>query len=214
MHWIAPAAKDAATTSIVRLLVEILEPFHGRILDPRLRLRRHVGPVGVDPGWTARREYPCGADLTPRGDSDLTQRRGGAETQKGAEGMTENEIATIVVESAVEVHRTLGGPGLLELVYEEALAFEVESRGLTVQRQKPVPLVYKGRRLASDLRLDLLVNERVVVECKATVAYNRLFEAQVLTYLRLCDLRLGLVINFGERLVRQGIHRVVNGLEE
>lgn len=128
--------------------------------------------------------------------------------------MTENEIVTIVVESAIEVHRTLGGPGLLEAVYEEALAFELESRGLTVQRQKAVPLVYKGKRLASDLRLDLLVDERIIVECKATVAYNRLFEAQVLTYLRLCDLRLGLVINFGERLVRQGIHRVVNGLQE
>jgi GxxExxY protein len=77
-----------------------------------------------------------------------------------------------------------------------------------------VPLVYKGRRLTSDLRLDLLVNDRVIVECKATVAYNSLFEAQVLTYLRLCGLRLALVINFGERLVRQGIHRVVNGLQE
>jgi GxxExxY protein len=128
--------------------------------------------------------------------------------------MTENEIARIIVDSAVEVHRTLGGPGLLEAVYEEALAFELESRGLTVNRQKAVPLVYKGRRLASDLRLDLLVGERVIVECKATIAYNSLFEAQALTYLRLCDLRLALVINFGERQVRQGIHRVVNGLQE
>jgi GxxExxY protein len=128
--------------------------------------------------------------------------------------MTENEIAKIVVEAAIEVHRTLGGPGLLEAVYEEALAFELESRGLAVERQKPVPLVYKGRRLGSDLRLDLLVAERVIVECKATLAYNSLFEAQALTYLRLCDLRLALVINFGERQVRQGIHRVVNGLQE
>jgi GxxExxY protein len=128
--------------------------------------------------------------------------------------MTENDIATMIVESAIEVHRTLGGPGLLEAVYEEALAFELTSRGLTVARQKSVPLVYKGRRLASDLRLDLLAHERVIVECKSTVAYNRLFEAQALTYLRLCDLRLALVINFGERQVRQGIHRVVNGLQE
>jgi GxxExxY protein len=128
--------------------------------------------------------------------------------------MNENEIAKIVVDAAIEVHRTLGGPGLLEAVYEEALTFELESRGLTVHRQKAVSLVYKGRRLASDLRLDLLVNDRVIVECKATVAYNSLFEAQALTYLRLCSLRLALVINFGERLVRQGIHRVVNGLQE
>lgn len=128
--------------------------------------------------------------------------------------MTENEIAKIIVEAAIEVHRTLGGPGLLEAVYEEALAFELDSRGLAVERQKAVPLVYKGRRLGSDLRLDLLVAERVIVECKATIAYNSLFEAQALTYLRLCDLRLALVINFGERQVRQGIHRVVNGLQE
>ena len=128
--------------------------------------------------------------------------------------MKENEISRLIVDAAIDVHRTLGGPGLLEAVYEEALAFELESRGLTVHRQKVVPLVYKGRRLASDLRLDLLVSDRVVVECKSTVAYNSLFEAQALTYLRLCDLRLALVINFGERQVRQGIHRVVNGLQE
>jgi GxxExxY protein len=128
--------------------------------------------------------------------------------------MMENEIATIIIGAAIEVHRTLGGPGLLEFVYEEALAFELELRGLTVTRQKAVPLLYKGRRLASDLRLDLLVNDLVIVECKATTAYNSLFEAQALTYLRLCDLRRALVVNFGERQVRQGIHRVVNGLQE
>ena len=128
--------------------------------------------------------------------------------------MTENEVAKVIVEAAIEVHRTLGGPGLLEAIYEEALSFEIETRGRTVHRQKVVPLVYKGRRLGSDLRLDLLAFDLVIVECKATVAYNTLFEAQALTYLRLCDLRLALVINFGERQVRQGIHRVVNGLQE
>jgi GxxExxY protein len=128
--------------------------------------------------------------------------------------MTENEIAKVIVDAALEVHRTLGGPGLLESVYEEAMAFELESRGLSVQRQKVVPLVYKGKRLAADLRLDLLVGDRVIVECKATAAYSRLYEAQALTYLRLCELKLALVINFGEQRVRQGIHRVVNGLEE
>ena len=128
--------------------------------------------------------------------------------------MNENEISRIIVEAAIEVHRTLGGPGLIETVDEEALAFELESRGLTVHRQKAVPLVYKGKRLASDLRLDLLIYDRVVVECKAAVTYNRVFEAQALTYLRLLDLRLALVINFGERLVRHGIRRVVNGLQD
>ncbi|WP_437679733.1 GxxExxY protein [Sorangium sp. So ce131] len=128
--------------------------------------------------------------------------------------MKENEIAKIVIDAAIEVHRSLGGPGLLETVYEEALAFEIESRGLTVVRQKMVPLVYKGKRLASGLRLDLLVGDQVIVECKATSAYNRVFETQALTYLRLSDLKLAIVINFGEVSVRQGIHRVVNGLQE
>jgi GxxExxY protein len=128
--------------------------------------------------------------------------------------MNDNEIAKVVVDSAIEVHRVLGGPGLLEAVYEEALAFELESRGLVVNRQKAVPLLYRGKRLASDLRLDLLVNHRVIVECKATVAYNSVFESQALTYLRLSDLQLALVINFGESHVRRGIRRVVNGLRE
>ena len=126
--------------------------------------------------------------------------------------MTENEISKVVVEAAIEVHRTLGGPGLLESVYEEALAYELELRGLRVERQRVVPVVYKGKRLATQFRVDLIVVGRVVVECKAVSTYNRVFEAQVLTYLRQLDLKLGLVINFGERLVSNGIHRVVNGL--
>jgi len=126
--------------------------------------------------------------------------------------MHENAIAKITVDAAVEVHRTLGGPGLLESVYEEALAWELAHRGLTIERQKHVPIVYKGHMLASPLRLDLLVNERVIVECKATTQYNPIFEVQLLTYLRLTGLKLGLVINFGERLVKDGIHRVVNNL--
>jgi GxxExxY protein len=126
--------------------------------------------------------------------------------------MTENEISKVVVEAAIEVHRTLGGPGLLESVYEEALAYELELRGLTVERQRVVPVVYKGKRLATQLRVDLIVVGRVVVECKAVSTYNRVFEAQVLTCLRQLDLKLGLVINFGERLVSNGIHRAVNGL--
>ena len=126
--------------------------------------------------------------------------------------MTENEIGKVVVEAAIEVHRTLGGPGLLESEYEEALAYELELRGLRVERQRVVPVVYKGKRLATQFRVDLIVVGRVVVECKAVSTYNRVFEAQVLTYLRQLDLKLGLVINFGERLVSNGIHGVVNGL--
>ena len=126
--------------------------------------------------------------------------------------MNENAISRVVLMSAIEVHRTLGGPGLLESVYEEALTWELEDRGLEVERQKRVPIAYKGRILQTPLRLDLLLNGLVIVECKATADYNRIFEAQTLTYLRLMGLKLGLVINFGERLVKDGFHRVVNGL--
>ena len=128
--------------------------------------------------------------------------------------MTENEISKIIVGAAIEVHKTLGGPGLLEGVYEESLAYELSLRGLRVSRQLEVPISYKGVLLASPLRLDLLVNDLVIVDCKAVSQYNPIFASQVLTYLRLTDKRLGLVINFGERRVVDGIHRVVNNLIE
>jgi len=125
--------------------------------------------------------------------------------------MNENDISRIIVDSAIEVHRTLGGPGLLESVYEEALAWEFISRGLSVRRQFEVEISYKGNVLASPLRLDVLVNDLVIVEVKSVALYNRLFEAQALTYLRLMKLKLALVINFGDAKVGSGIHRVVNG---
>lgn len=126
--------------------------------------------------------------------------------------MTENEISKVVVDAAIEVHRTLGGPGLLEGVYEEALGYELGGRDLKVQHQLEVPIVYKDHQLGAPLRLDLVVEDKVIVEVKATRDYHPIFETQVLTYLRLMDRRLGLVINFGERRVADGIHRVVNGL--
>ncbi len=126
--------------------------------------------------------------------------------------MTENELSKIIVECAIEVHRTLGGPGLIESVYEEALAWELVQRNLTVARQDPLPIHYKGHCLATPLKIDLLVQSLVIVECKATIEYHSIFEVQTLTYLRLTGLKLGLVINFGEKLVKDGIHRVVNGL--
>jgi GxxExxY protein len=126
--------------------------------------------------------------------------------------MTENEISRIIYECAIEAHRTLGGPGLLESVYEEALAWEVAQRGLKVKRRVSVPIFYKGQHLATDLRLDLLVDDKVLVKCKATAQYQPIFEAQLLTSLRLTGLKLGMVINFGEMLAKNGIHRVVNGL--
>lgn len=126
--------------------------------------------------------------------------------------LSENQISATILDAAIEVHRTLGGPGLLESVYQEALAHELGKRGLSVEREKIVPLVYKGQTLANPLRLDLLVGGLVIVETKATSQYNDIFEAQLLTYLRLTGLKLGLVINFGEKKVKDGLHRVVNGL--
>lgn len=125
---------------------------------------------------------------------------------------SENEISRVIVQGAIEVHRTLGGPGLLESVYEEALAWELSNAGLHVDRQVEVPITYKSNILATPLFIDLLIDNKVIIECKATSHYNTVFEAQTLTYLRLTGLKLGMVINFGERMVKEGIHRVVNNL--
>jgi len=126
--------------------------------------------------------------------------------------MNENQLSHQIVGAAIEVHRTLGGPGLLESVYEEALAWELHRSGHSVQRQVVLPVLYKGQRLTSSLRIDLIVDELVIVECKSTPQYNPIFEVQTLTYLRMAGMKLGIVINFGERLVKDGIHRVVNGI--
>ena len=126
--------------------------------------------------------------------------------------VTENEISKVIVDSAIEVHREIGGPGLIESIYEEAMAEELLRRGMKVARQLPVPIVYKGKTLSVPLRLDLKVNDLVLVDNKAVTQWNPIFEAQMLTYLRLTRLKLGLVINFGEQYVKNGIHRVVNGL--
>ena len=126
--------------------------------------------------------------------------------------MTENELSYLIVKAAIEVHKTLGGPGLLESVYEEALAWELSENGLSVKRQEPLPINYKGQNLATPLQIDLIVHELVIVECKAVSKYHEIFESQALTYLRLTNLKLALVIHFGEKFVKDGIHRVVNGL--
>jgi GxxExxY protein len=126
--------------------------------------------------------------------------------------MEENKLSYEIIADAIEVHRTLGGPGLLESMYEEALTWELEQRGFQVERQKSVPIVYKNVPLATPLKLDMLVNNRIIVECKAVSEYNTIFEVQTLTYLRLTHLKLGLVINFGARTVKEGIRRVVNNL--
>jgi len=125
--------------------------------------------------------------------------------------MDESDLSYKIIGAAIEVHRTLG-PGLLESVYEEALCMELSFAGLMVERQLACPIVYKGQTLSQPLRIDLLVQKAIIVECKATVENNPLFAAQCLTYLRLSDLRLGLVINFGAKCLRDGIERVVNGI--
>lgn len=126
--------------------------------------------------------------------------------------MTENEVSKVIVDAAIEVHRVMGGPGLLEDIYEEAMDEELRLRGMPVERQLPVRLEYKGRILRKPLRLDMKVGGLVLVDNKAVSEWHPVFEAQMLTYLRLTGLKLGLVINFGERYVKHGIYRVVNGL--
>jgi GxxExxY protein len=124
--------------------------------------------------------------------------------------LDEQRVSAIIVDAAIEVHRTLGGPGLLESIYEEALAWELQLRGMAVERQVLVPVFYKGKRLTSPMRLDMIVESLVVVESKAVEKANRLFQAQALTYIRQRNVKLALVINFGERLVSRGIQRVIN----
>ena len=127
-------------------------------------------------------------------------------------GWSENQISHEIISCAIEVHRTLGGPGLLESVYEEALVWEMEQRSLQVSRQAQLPIKYKTAWLGAPLRIDVLVEDKVIVECKSVEEYNTIYEAQALTYLRLSGKRLALVINFGDHTIKDGVHRVVNGL--
>lgn len=126
--------------------------------------------------------------------------------------MTENQISRIIYEASIEVHKVLGGPGLLESIYEDALAHEISLMGLMVERQIQVPVFYKGVQIKQPLRLDLLVERKVIIEVKATELYHPIFAIQTLTYLRLSKLKLGMVVNFGQALMKNGIKRVVNGL--
>ena len=127
--------------------------------------------------------------------------------------MHENEISERILGAAIEVHRILG-PGLLEGIYEEALCRELRLRDVRFGRRKAVPVEYKGARLSSDLRLDLLVEGKVIVDAKAKACMTDQDHAKTLTYLRLTDTRLGLNINFHEARLVDGIKRIVNGLVE
>jgi GxxExxY protein len=134
-------------------------------------------------------------------------------TQREAEvaEMGENEIGEIVIGAAIRVHRALG-PGMLESTYEACLAHEISKRGLGVQRQASLPLHYDGIDLEAAYRLDLLVDDKVVVEVKAVEQMTRVYDAQLLSYLRLGNFKLGYLINFNVVLLKDGLKRMVNGL--
>jgi GxxExxY protein len=127
--------------------------------------------------------------------------------------MNENEIAKVVVDCALKVHTRLG-PGLLESVYKVALEYEIRQRGLIVQREVQVPITYGDIKFDEGFRMDLLVDSKVILELKSVEQIHPVHKKQLLTYLRLADKRLGLLINFGEEMIRDGISRVVNGLKE
>ena len=135
-----------------------------------------------------------------------TQRHRGTE-----EDQLDASLTYKIIGAAIEVHRTLGGPGLLESVYESALCHELSLQGLRIQTQVPVDVNYKGVKIRDPLVLDILVEGKIIVEVKATEKENPIHQVQLLTYLRLTGLRLGLLINFGSRHLKEGISRVING---
>jgi GxxExxY protein len=127
--------------------------------------------------------------------------------------MTENDISREIVDTAFQVHTKLG-PGLLETVYEVIMAHELKKRGMHVERQMPVPIVYEDLKFEEGFRADLVVNGLVVIELKSVDKLAKVHKKQLLTYLRLMDRKLGLLVNFGENLIKDGISRVVNGLDD
>ncbi len=127
--------------------------------------------------------------------------------------MTENEISRDVVDAAFKLHTELG-PGLLESVYEALLARDLESRGLQVVRQKPIPFEHRGMKFDEGFRADLMVNNLVIIELKSVEELHPSHKKQLKTYLKLSGKRLGLLINFGAPLIKDGIHRVVLGLPD
>jgi len=127
--------------------------------------------------------------------------------------MTENELAKQIVDAAYRIHTTFG-PGLFEIVYEVALAHELTKRGMNVVRQQAIPIRYESITFDEGFRADLIVEDKVIIEVKSIEAVARVHKKQLLTYLRLTGKRLGLLVNFGEELIKDGISRVVNGLTE
>jgi GxxExxY protein len=127
--------------------------------------------------------------------------------------MTENEIGKVVVDAAITLHKERGS-GLLETVYEVVLARELERRGLKVQRQVKIPIEFDGIKFEEGFRSDIIVENKVMLELKSVECVAKAHKKQLLTYLRLTGMKLGFLLNFGEALMRDGITRIVNGLEE
>jgi GxxExxY protein len=125
--------------------------------------------------------------------------------------MIENELSKIVVNSAYKVHKSLG-PGLLESAYEECLFYELTKTGLKIEKQKPLPLIYEEVKLDIGYRVDLIIESKLIIEIKSVEALNDVHFAQLLTYLKLTDCKLGLLINFNVSLIKNGIKRIVNNL--
>jgi len=125
--------------------------------------------------------------------------------------MTENDISKLIFESGLKVHKNLG-PGLLENAYEECLFYEISKLGIRIEKQKALPLIYEEVKLESGYRIDLIVENKVIVEIKAVEALHDIHMAQILTYLKLSNCKLGLLINFNTVLFKNGVKRVVNGL--
>ena len=121
-----------------------------------------------------------------------------------------NQLTSEIIGSAIEVHRNLS-PGLLESTYEECMAFELQERKLVVQRQHEIPVLYKGTKLDQNYRIDLLVNNQVIIELKSIIKIEPIHNAQLLTYLKLANIRYGLLLNFNVPVMRHGIKRLLNG---
>ncbi len=127
--------------------------------------------------------------------------------------MTENEIGTLVIESAIKVHKRLG-PGLLELIYEVALCYELKQHRLTVKRQVPIPITYEEILFDEGFKADIIINDKVLLELKSVENLHPVHKKQLLTYLKLTNINLGYLLNFNESLMKEGITRIVNNLKE
>lgn len=125
--------------------------------------------------------------------------------------MKENEVSGVIVDCCFKIHTTLG-PGLMEMVYEELLCYELEKKGLGFARQQGIPVVYEGIEVKLGFRADIIVENKVIIEVKSIEKIAKVHFKQLLTYLKITDLKLGLLINFNEALIKEGIHRVANNL--